>query len=77
MMTMTTMMIVVLLMMMVNMDKMWWGQGLAASIVVTLRDCAIHTSLENKEREKYLGQFAFSTVICVHRLGDKECPIRT
>jgi hypothetical protein len=77
MMTMTTMMLVVLLMMMVNMDKMWWGEGLAASIVVTLHDSAIHTTLENKEREKYLGQFAFATVLCVRHLRDKECPIRT
>ena len=48
MMTMTTMMMVmmmmVMIMMMVKMDKMWWGEGLAASIFVTLHDCATHSS---------------------------------
>jgi hypothetical protein len=43
MMTMT-MMIMVMMMMMVKMDKMWRGEGLAASIFVTLHDCASHTS---------------------------------
>jgi hypothetical protein len=43
MMTMTTMMIMVMMMMM-KMDKMWRGEGLAASIFVTLHDCASHTS---------------------------------
>jgi hypothetical protein len=46
MMTMTTMTIMVMMMMMmmmVKMDKMWWGEGSAASIFVTLRDCATHS----------------------------------